>query len=253
VAKYSHPPGSPHGSHVGVLQLFDAKTGLLLAMIEGGSLTAIRTAAASALATDVLARPNARRLAILGTGEQARRHVLAMAAVRPITEVRVWGRSLSRATAFADALALPARAFDDVAAAVADADIICTTTPAVDPILFGAMVAPGTHVNLVGSAVPATAEADAALVARAAFFVDFREAALAQAGELRRAIAAGCVAPDHIKAEIGEILLGMVPGRSSATAITIYKSLGVTAQDLAAGAVVLAAARAAGLGREMPL
>ncbi len=253
VAKYSHPPGSPHGSHVGVLQLFDAKTGLLLAIIEGGSLTAIRTAAASALATDVLARPNARRLAILGTGEQARRHVLAMAAVRPITEVRVWGRSLSRATAFADALALPARAFDDVAAAVADADIICTTTPAVDPILFGAMVAPGTHVNLVGSAVPATAEADAALVARAAFFVDFREAALAQAGELRRAIAAGCVAPDHIKAEIGEILLGMVPGRSSATAITIYKSLGVTAQDLAAGAVVLAAARAAGLGREMPL
>ena len=253
VAKYSHPPGSPHGSHVGVLQLFDAKTGLLLAIIEGGSLTAIRTAAASALATDVLARPHASRLAILGTGEQARRHVLAMAAVRPISEVRVWGRSLSRATAFADALELPARAFADVAAAVADADIICTTTPAVDPILFGATVAPGTHVNLVGSAVPVAAEADSALVARSEFFVDFREAALAQAGELRRAIAEALVGPAHIRAEIGEILLGTAPGRSSAAAVTIYKSLGVTAQDLAAGAVVLAAARATGLGREIAL
>ena len=257
VAKYSHPPGSPHGSphgsHIGVLQLFDAKTGLLLAIIEGGSLTAIRTAAASALATDVLARPHASRLAILGTGEQARRHVLAMAAVRPISEVRVWGRSLSRATAFADALELPARAFADVAAAVADADIICTTTPAVDPILFGATVAPGTHVNLVGSAVPVTAEADSALVARSEFFVDFREAALAQAGELRRAIAEALVGPAHIRAEIGEILLGTAPGRSSAAAVTIYKSLGVTAQDLAAGAVVLAAARATGLGREIAL
>jgi len=253
VAKYSHPPGSPHGSHVGVVQLFDAVTGLLLAIIEGGSLTAIRTAAASALATDVLARPQASRLAILGTGEQARRHVMAMAAVRPVTEVRVWGRSFARATAFADALDLPARACPDVAAAVADADIICTTTPAVDPILFGAMVAPGTHINLVGSAIPATAEADSALVARAEFTVDFREAALAQAGELRRAIAEALVGPAHIRAEIGEILLGTAPGRSSAAAITIYKSLGVTAQDLAAGAVVLAGARETGQGREMLL
>ena len=191
VAKYRHPPGSPQGSHVGVLQLFDATTGLLLAIIEGGSLTAIRTAAASALATDVLARLESSRLAILGTGEQARRHVIAMAAVRPITEVRVWGRSLANASAFAEALDLPARACADVGEAVADADIICTTTPAVDPILFGAMVAPGTHINLVGSAIADTAEADAALVAQSEFFVDYRVAALAQAGELRRAIAAG--------------------------------------------------------------
>ncbi len=253
VAKYRHPPGSPHGSHVGVLQLFDAATGLLLAIIEGGSLTAIRTAAASALATDTLARPEASRLAILGTGEQARRHVTAMAAVRPITEVRVWGRSLANARAFAEALDLPARACADVAEAVADADIICTTTPAVDPILFGAMVAPGTHINLVGSAIADTAEVDEALVARSEFFVDYRVAALAQAGELRRAIAAGLVGPEHVRGEIGEVLLGTAPGRSSAAAITVYKSLGVTAQDLAAGAVVLAAARAGGMGRDMAL
>lgn len=253
VAKYRHPPGSPHGSHVGVLQLFDATTGLLLAIIEGGRLTAIRTAAASALATDVLARPEASRLAILGTGEQARRHVIALAAVRPITEVRVWGRSLANASAFAEGLDLPVRACADVAQAVADADIICTTTPAVDPILFGAMVAPGTHINLVGSAIADTAEADAALVAQSEFFVDYRVAALAQAGELRRAIAAGLVGPDHIRGEIGAVLLGTAPGRSGAAAITVYKSLGVTAQDLAAGAVVFAAARAGGSGRDIAL
>jgi ornithine cyclodeaminase/alanine dehydrogenase-like protein (mu-crystallin family) len=253
VAKYRHPPGSSHGSHVGVLQLFDATTGLLLAIIEGGSLTAIRTAAASALATDALARPEASRLAILGTGEQARRHVIAMAAVRPVAEVRVWGRSLANARAFAAALALPARACADLAEAVADADIICTMTPAIDPILFGAMVAPGTHINLVGSAIPETAEADAALVARAEFYVDYRVAALAQAGELRRAIAAGLVDPDHIRGEIGEVLLGQAPGRSGTAAITVYKSLGVTAQDLAAGAAVLAAAHSTGKGRATTL
>ncbi len=253
VAKYSHPRGSKLGSHVGIVQLFDAATGVLLAIIEGGSLTAIRTAAASAVATDALARPDATRLAILGTGEQARRHVAAMAAVRPIAEVRVWGRSLDNARAFAAGLKLPATSCASVAEAVAGADIICTTTPAVDPILFSAMVAPGTHINLVGSAIAATAEADPELVARAEFTVDYREAALAQAGELRRAIAAGLVTADHIRGEIGAVLAGDAPGRSEAAAVTIYKSLGVTAQDLAAGAAVLAAARAAGMGQEIHL
>jgi ornithine cyclodeaminase len=248
VAKYSHPPGSPHGSHVGIVQLFDAATGLLLAIIEGGSLTAIRTAAASALATDALARPTSHRLAIIGTGEQARRHVGAMAAVRPIDHVTVWGRSEANAHAFAATLDLPATVCPTVAAAVADADIVCTTTPAAEPILFGAALRPGSHVNLVGSAIPTTAEADVDLVCASEFYVDYREAALAQAGELRNAIAAGAVTADHIRGEIGEVLLGSAPGRSSDRAITVYKSLGVTAQDLAAAEVVLAAARAAGLG-----
>lgn len=253
VAKYVHPPGSPHGSHVGIVQLFDANTGLLLAIIEGGSLTAIRTAAASALATDALARPDATRLAILGTGEQARRHVAAIMAVRDITHVSVWGRSAAHAIAFAAEIDLPVTAAATVASAVADADIVCTTTPAVDPILFGAMLRPGTHVNLVGSAIPTTAEADNDLVARSEFYVDYREAALAQAGELRNAIAAGAVGPAHIRGEIGELLLGQVPGRSSADAITVYKSLGVTAQDLTAADVVFRAASAAGIGHEIAL
>lgn len=253
VAKYTHPPGSPHGSHVGIVQLFDAETGLLLAVIEGGTLTAIRTAAASALATDTLARPDARRLAIIGTGEQARRHVTAMAAVRPIDHVSVWGRNPAHALSFAASLDLPARVAATVESAVADADIICTTTPATEPILFGAALRPGTHVNLVGSAIPTTAEADVALVARSEFYVDYREAALAQAGELRNAIAAGAVTADHVRGEIGEVLLGLAPGRSDAAAITVYKSLGVTAQDLAAGAHVLDAARAQGLGRAISL
>lgn len=253
VAKYARPPGSVHGSHVGIVQIFDAGTGVLLAIIEGGTLTAIRTAAASALATDALARPDAHRLAIIGTGEQARRHVTAMAAVRRIDHVGIWGRNAANAQAFAAALALPTRVAATVEDAVADADIVCTTTPAVDPILFGSAVRPGTHVNLVGSAIPTTAEADATLVAASEFYVDYREAALAQAGELRNAMAAGLVTPDHIRGEIGELLLGQVPGRSSANAITVYKSLGVTAQDLAAGAAVLAAARVAGAGREVEL
>jgi ornithine cyclodeaminase len=253
VAKYSHPPGSPHGSHVGIVQLFDAETGLLLAIIEGGTLTAIRTAAASALATDTLARPDARRLAIIGTGEQARRHVTAMAAVRPIDHVSVWGRDPGHALSFAASLDLPARVAATVESAVADADIVCTTTPAAEPILFGKTLRPGTHVNLVGSAIPTTAEADVALVALSEFYVDYREAALAQAGELRNALAAGAVTPAHIRGEIGEVLLGCSPGRSSAEAITVYKSLGVTAQDLAAGAHVLDAARAQGLGQAINL
>jgi ornithine cyclodeaminase len=253
VAKYTHPPGSPHGSHVGIVQLFDAETGLLLAIIEGGTLTAIRTAAASALATDALARPDARRLAIIGTGEQARRHVTAMAAVRPIDHVSIWGRNAAHALSFAASLDLPSRVAATVEAAVADADIVCTTTPAVEPILFGAAMRPGTHVNLVGSAIPSTAEADVALVRASEFYVDYREAALAQAGELRNAIAAGAVTGDHIRGEIGEVLLGSAPGRSSASAITVYKSLGVTAQDLAAGDAVLRAARAAGMGRDIDL
>ena len=253
VAKYTHPPGSPHGSHVGIVQLFDAETGLLLAIIEGGSLTAIRTAAASALATDALARPEARRLAIIGTGEQARRHVTAMAAVRAIEHVTVWGRSKANARTFAAALDLPVTVCSTVDAAVAEADVICTTTPAAEPILFGAALRPGSHVNLVGSAIPTTAEADIALVARSEFYVDYREAALAHAGELRNAITTGAVTADHIRGEIGELLLGLAPGRSSAAAITVYKSLGVTAQDLAAGAHVLDAARAQGLGRDISL
>ncbi len=251
VAKYNHPPASPFGSHVGTVQLFDSATGLLLAIIEGSSLTSIRTAAASALATDVLARPDARVLAVLGTGEQARRHVAAMRAVRAIDEVRIWGRTAAFAEALADAVG--GRACASVAEAVDGADIICTTTAAKTPILFGRDVAAGAHVNLVGAPVRTSAEADGALVARAEFFVDYKVAAAAAAGELLDAIAAGLVGADHAKGEIGEVILRRVAGRSGAQAVTVYKSLGVTAQDLSAAVAVLAAAKAAGRGTALEL
>ncbi len=243
-------------SHVGTVQLYDATNGQLLAIIEGGTLTAIRTAAASALATDLLARPDSHRLAILGTGEQARRHIEAMAAVRPISQIRIWGRNARNAEALAATLRnadMPAIVAATVAEAVADADIICTTTAAATPILHGQHVRPGTHVNLVGSAIPTTAEADTALVAMSQFYGDYRAATLAQAGEFRNAIASGLITADHLIGEIGELILGRIPGRQDDTAITLYKSLGVTAQDLTAADAILEAARAHGMGQEINL
>ena len=243
-------------SHVGTVQLYDATNGQLLAIIEGGTLTAIRTAAASALATDLLARPDSHHLAILGTGEQARRHIEAMAAVRPISQIRIWGRNARNAEALAATLRnadMPAIVAATVAEAVADADIICTTTAAATPILHGQHVRPGTHVNLVGSAIPTTAEADTALVAMSQFYGDYRAATLAQAGEFRNAIAAGLITADHLIGEIGELILGRIPGRQDDTAITLYKSLGVTAQDLTAADAILEAARAHGMGHEINL
>ena len=243
-------------SHVGTVQLYDATNGQLLAIIEGGTLTAIRTAAASALATDLLARPDSHHLAILGTGEQARRHIEAMAAVRPISQIRIWGRNAQNAEALAATLRnadMPAIVAATVAEAVADADIICTTTAAATPILHGQHVRPGTHVNLVGSAIPTTAEADTALVAMSQFYGDYRAATLAQAGEFHNAIAAGLITADHLIGEIGELILGRIPGRQDDTAITLYKSLGVTAQDLTAADAILEAARAHGMGHEINL
>jgi ornithine cyclodeaminase len=243
-------------SHVGTVQLYDATNGQLLAIIEGGTLTAIRTAAASALATDLLARPDSHHLAILGTGEQARRHIEAMAAVRPISQIRIWGRNARNAEALAATLRnadMPAIVAATVAEAVADADIVCTTTPAATPILHGQHVRPGTHVNLVGSAIPTTAEADTALVAMSQFYGDYRAATLAQAGEFRNAIAAGLITADHLIGEIGELILGRIPCRQDDTAITLYKSLGVTAQDLTAADAILEAARAHGMGQEINL
>lgn len=243
-------------SHVGTVQLYDATNGQLLAIIEGGTLTAIRTAAASALATDLLARPDSHRLAILGTGEQARRHIEAMAAVRPISQIRIWGRNARNAEALAATLRnadMPAIVAATVAEAVADADIICTTTAAATPILHGQHVRPGTHVNLVGSAIPTTAEADTALVAMSQFYGDYRAATLAQAGEFRNAIASGLITADHLIGEIGELILGRIPCRQDDTAITLYKSLGVTAQDLTAADAILEAARADGMGHEINL
>ena len=253
VSKFPRAPGSAHGTHVGAVMLFDARDGLPMALIEGGALTAVRTAATSALATRTLARPDAAVLTVLGAGEQARNHVRAIRAVRPIERVIIWARDGERARRFVDSLDGPAEAAGDPRAAVEAADVICTTTSATDPVLMGAWIRPGAHINLVGSAIIAAAEADAECVARARYYVDYRPAALAEAGELKRAIDQGRVSEGHIVGEIGEVLLGRAPGRGSPDEITLYKSLGIAAQDLAAADAIVTAAGAAKGGMEIDL
>ena len=226
-------------SHQGVVVLFEPESGAPVCMVHAGEITAIRTAAASAVATDALARKDAKKLTLLGYGEQAGTHARAIALVRGLEEIVVWGRYVERARAFAAAvskeLGVVARAVEGVQEAVAEADVVCTLTSAVDPILMGEWVRPGTHVNVVGSSFAGPAEVDNELVRRSRFFVDSREGVLAQGGEFLRAKAAGVVGDEHIVAEIGSVLAGDVVGRRSAEEVTVYKSLGHVVQDLACG------------------
>lgn len=220
-------------SHQGVVVLFDRETGAPLCIADAGEITAIRTAAASAAATDVLARPDAKQLAILGYGEQAWRHVEAIRHVRILKKVTVWGRSAERAQAFAarvGTLGIEAVAASDTGSAVASADIICTLTAAAEPILFARQVPGGAHLNIVGSSRAGPAEIDTDLVVRARFFADHREGVLAQGAEFLRARQAGLIDDDHVLGEIGEVMAGSLSGRTSAGDITPYKSLGFVAQ-----------------------
>ena len=224
------------GSHQGIVALFDPDSGAPSAILEAGVITAIRTASASAAATDALARPESRRLAILGYGEQAWRHVEALRRVRPIEEVRIWGRSFEKAQNFAarvEGLGLAASAEPEVEAAVADADIICTVTAAAEPILDSFAVADGVHVNAVGSSRAGRAEIAEDLVARARFFADHKEGVLSQGGEFIRAREAGLIGDDHLLGEIGEVFAGSLAGRTGPGDVTLYKSLGSIVQDLA--------------------
>ncbi len=255
VSKFPRPVDSALSSHVGAVMVFDADEGLPLALLDGAELTAIRTAAASALATRALARTDARTLGILGCGEEAWHHALAIPAVRQVQRILIWGRSAERARRFAAAVSAQ---LPDVPVTTAErehlaaeSDIICTVTSAKDPILFGRWLAPGCHVNLVGAAVHTSAEADAEVVLRSQFFTDFRASALAQAGELLKAMASGVVDETHIAAEIGEVLAGQHAGREGPETITVYKSLGVAAQDLAAGLAAYHNATSRGLGIEV--
>ena len=224
-------------SHQGLVLLFDPESGAPVCVVHAGEITAIRTAAASAVATDALARADARRVAILGYGEQAETHARAIRVVRPVESMTVWGRSPERAKAFAQRmeaeLGIAVTAVADVETAVADADVICTVTTASQPILRGAWVKPGAHVNLVGSSYAGPVEVDHDLVARSRFVADSREGVLRQGAEFLAAKAAGLVGDEHIVAEIGQVLAGDVVGRRTPDEITAYKSLGHVVQDLA--------------------
>lgn len=229
--------GQGRKAHEGLVVLFEGEGGSPILLADAGEVTAIRTAAASAAATDVLARADAARLAVLGTGRQARAHIEALSKVRPLQSVAVWGRDFDRAAAFAAAasldLGIPCVARLDARRVVEDADVICTTTAAADPVLHGDWVAQGTHVNLVGSSGPAQAEADAALVVKSRFIVDHRQHVVVHGGEFLRAKAAGLVDDSAIAAEIGEVFAGAAAGRTHGSEITVYKSLGHAVQDLA--------------------
>lgn len=224
-------------SHQGLVILFDPESGAPVCVVHAGELTAIRTAAASAVATDALARKDARRLALLGYGEQAATHARAIGKVRALEAITVWGRSFDRAGAFAERtqeeLGVPFSMAKSVSDAVADADIVCTVRSASEPILKGEWVRPGTHLNLVGSSYAVPVEVDSDLVARSRFIADSREGVLHQGAEFLRAKAEGLVGDDHIVAEIGEVLAGKIEGRRSEDEITVYKSLGHIVQDLA--------------------
>src|SRR5271156_225116 len=224
-------------SHQGLVILFDPESGAPVCVLDAGEITAIRTAAASAVATDPLARQDSRCLALLGYGEQAATHARAIARVRDLESIVVWGRSPARAQNFAgrmqSELAIPVAAAADVRGAVDNADIICTLTSAAEPILHGDWVRSGPPLNLVGSSYAGPAEVDNALVVRSRFIADSREGVLNQGAEFLRAKAAGLIADEHIVAEIGQVLAGEIEGRLSPEEITIYKSLGHIVQDLA--------------------
>ena len=254
ISLFPDNPARGLSSHRGAIVLFEAETGGAVAMMDASLLTAIRTAAASAVATRALARDEAESLALIGYGEQAEHHLTAMMAVRPIKRVAVAGRSAEKAAAFAAAAAAdyPDVAFTsgtDLRAAVSGADIICTVTAAPSPIVSGDWVKPGAHVNVVGSSIPSMREVDDRMVSRAAIWVDYLPSTLAQAGEIVEMIAAGTLAESELKGEIGALLSSDIAGRADAGQITLYRSLGVAAQDLAAAQHVLTRARAEGRGQ----
>ncbi len=244
--------GTAYDSHQGAVLLFETRHGRLLAIIDASEITAIRTAAASAVATRALANDSAGDLAILGTGVQARTHLEAMRVVRPVHRVRVWSRNAGHARRYAeregDRHGLEIEVSPSVQVAVESADIICTTTAAPEPILMGEWISPGAHINAVGSSVPFSRELDTNAIVRSRLFVDRRESTLNEAGDFLFPKKEGAVGDNHIRGEIGEILLGKIEGRRSAEELTLFKSLGVAVEDVASAHHIYQQARARGMG-----
>lgn len=233
-------------THQGMVMMFDAKDGRPTALLDAHAVTAIRTAAASAVATEMLARRDSTHLALLGYGDQAVTHIEAIRHVRPIARISVWGRDPERAHSFAaNHGADPAAS---VREAIEGADIICCLTASADPVLFGADLEPGQHINAVGASIPSMAELDDEAVRRSRFFVDYRASAEALAGEYRHALASSAIGPDHLLGEIGEVIEGRIAGRRKDSDITCFKSLGMAVEDLVSAQLILARAKERDLG-----
>jgi ornithine cyclodeaminase/alanine dehydrogenase-like protein (mu-crystallin family) len=247
------PDNYLHGeeSHRGLVLLFEEERGAPIAILDASAITAIRTAAASAVATRALARRDAGDLAILGTGTQARSHLEAIRAVRPLRRVRVWSRNPESARRFAEREGVEPAA--SVREAVEGADLICTVTAASEPVLAGEWIAPGAHINAVGACTATTRELDATAVARSRLYTDRRESAMAEAGDFLLARGEGAVTDAHLLGELGDVLEGKIPGRRSDEEITLYKSLGIAVEDLASGRYVYQKALAAGRGTVLDL
>jgi len=248
-------PGNPAkglDSHQGSVMLFSAETGELVALMNASAITAIRTAAVSGVATKLLARDDACELAIIGSGVQARAHIEAMACVRPIKRARVASLRFENTRKCADELgpryAFPIEPVESVESAVRGADLIVTATTAAEPILKREWISPGAHLNVVGSSIPTTREVDSATLAAASLFVDRRESTVNEGGDYLFALRDGAIGPDHIRAEIGELLIGAKPGRTSPDEITLFKSLGLAVEDLASADYLYRKATRTGAG-----
>lgn len=236
--------------------LSDARTGQVLALIDGGELTSRRTAAASALAASCLARPDASQLLVVGTGQLALNMAAAHAQVRPIRRVSVWGRRTDRAQAIADqvrrTLELEAEAVTDLERAVRQSHVVSTVTLSCEPLILGAWLQPGTHVDLVGAFKPEMRESDDEALRRASVFVDTRAGACTEGGDIVQALASGAFTREQICADLGELARGAHSGRSSAAEITLFKSVGMALEDLAAARLVWQLGRST-LGRSATL
>jgi ornithine cyclodeaminase len=234
--------------HQGFVALFDGETGATRAILNAGGITAVRTAAVSGVATRLLARDDVRTLAILGTGIQARAHLEAMRAVREFERVVVWGRTPGRFADLDDVEEVP-----DAETAVRAADVLVTATSAAEPIVRREWLKPGVHVNAVGSSIPTTRELDTETMAAASLFVDRRESTVSEAGDFLFPMQEGAIGPEHIRAEIGELVLGTASGRRSPDELTVFKSLGLAVEDLAAAEYVLARAEEENAGTVVSL
>lgn len=255
VSIFPRNEGTEYDSHQGVVMLFDTEHGTPLVVMDASAITAIRTAAVSGSATRALSHSEAGDLAILGSGVQASTHLEAMATVRTLRRVRVWSRDPAHARGFAERHSskapVPIEPMASAEAAVRNADLICTTTSAQEPIVRGEWLAPGSHLNAVGACFPKTRELDTEAVARAKVYVDRRESALHEAGDLLIPMQEGRLTADHVVGELGDLFLGRVPGRTGSTEITLFKSLGIAIEDLAAAHHVLRKAIAAGRGASL--
>ncbi len=252
ISFYPDNLGTTYDAHQGAVLVFDPENGRLIGILDASAITAIRTAAASAAATDLLARRDAGDLALIGSGVQARNHLEAMRRVRGIRRVRVWSRTPEHTKTFAHREAQRLMTQIDVMntarEAVDGADIVCTTTTSREPVVLGDWISAGAHVNAVGSCAPNARELDTAAVARSRLFVDWRESTLNEAGDFLIPKQEGAIDDNHIVGEIGEVLGGLVNGRTSDHEITLFESLGIAAQDAAVASHVYRKAREARAG-----